>query len=112
MAKRLLAFEADGGTVWAEVDEADLGVDYVRATSVTEKAAQTLDSALSVIQTAGTKVLDQVASLRRDDVALTGVEVTFGVKLVGKLGAVLASSEAEATFQVKLTWKPIDSTRG
>ena len=114
MAKHLVAFELEGGdAIWVEVDDAGLGADYVRATKdVTEKAAQTFNSALTIIRTTGAKVLDQVESLQRENARLSTVEVAFGVKLVGKLGAVLASTEAEATFQVKLTWTPVDSTPG
>ena len=46
-----------------------------------------------------------VASLREMASKPDSVEVSFGIKLSGKVGAFIASTGTEASFNVKLTWK-------
>lgn len=106
--KDLVEFDLDeGGSILVEVDDADLAADYVRASTpgeVAAKAETTFESSLSVIRTSASKVLEQVASLETEKTRLSEVEVEFGIKLSGKVGAIIASTEAEGHFQVTLKW--------
>jgi hypothetical protein len=108
--KQLVEYDLEGGgKVYVEVDDEDSTLDYVRAATGGElagKASATLDQALGVISDTASKVVAQVQAIKSGQATMSSVEVEFGVKLAGKVGAVIASSEAEVHFQVKLVWTP------
>jgi Trypsin-co-occurring domain 1 len=102
--KRLLEYEAeDSTTVLVEVDDEEPG--FVRASGADRlagRAAKTLRDALTVIGPTAQVLVERIGHLpTRPSEAV----VEFGVRLNGSAGAVIASSEAEGHFKVRLTWR-------
>src|SRR5437016_6699421 len=92
----------EGRSVLVQVDEEEPG--YVRATSVGQlagRAATSLQDALEIIRPTAQAIIDKIESLARKPNQAT---VEFGLRLNGKAGAVIASTEAEGHFTVTLTW--------
>lgn len=101
MDKQLLAVPLDDGTlVLAEVEEDEPGYSRASTKEGVHTAATRLQGALTTIKPAAQAVVAQLRELSPDE-----LEVEFGIRLNGKAGAVIASSEAEGHFQVKLVWK-------
>ena len=102
MEKQLLAVPLDDDTfILAEVDEEEPGYSRASTKDGVHTAAERLQNALSTIKPAAQAVAAQLRELGPDE-----LEIEFGIRLNGKAGAVIASSEAEGHFQVKLVWKP------
>ena len=104
--KRLVEFPLeDGTTVLVESDEQESKGPLVRgvaAVTITEKAEQTFETALSRIKPAAAAVIAKLRDLS-DPPEQVGIE--FGIKLGAKAGAFITSADAEATFKITLTWK-------
>ena len=60
------------------------------------------EKAIDKVKPAADYLLQAIKNL---DAAPESVEVTFGIKLSTKAGAVIASAAAEGNFEVTLTWK-------
>lgn len=58
-------------------------------------------SALSRVKSAAGELLETIRSM---DVQPDDCEVSFGIKLSGELGAIIAKASGEANFTVKLSW--------
>lgn len=102
MPTRLVRYElADGGSVIVEESVADRG-GLVGAGDVVETARLRFEEALAGIGPATAAVLNQVATLvdGPDSVALE-----LGFCLKGSVGAVIASTAAEGSFKLTMTWK-------
>jgi len=98
----------DKRTILVEVDEAD---DYNGGTlapiadpgEILARASGSVRSAIDeVIKPAVDMIFDR---LGRGAHAPESVELEFGLKLAGKLGAVFATTESEGHINVKMTWK-------
>ena len=109
MAKRIIEVPLDGErVVLVEVDGEDFypGGDALlpvaNPAEMLERAGGSVRSAIDdVIMPTIHTIFDRMAQgTRRPD----SVELEFGLKLAGKLGAVFASTEAEGHIQVKMTW--------
>jgi hypothetical protein len=104
--KRLAQFPLqDGGFILVEVDGQEQPEPTMRGLApleVTEKAAETFDSALAKVRPA---VEAMIASLRGLSQSPDSVGLEFGLKLNAAAGAVIASAAVEANFKVTLTWK-------
>ena len=101
--RQLVEYELDsGGVVFVEVDELEPGVERIaRGDTVAARAATTFEAALDALRPAADALLERL----RDSLQPPHqVEVEFGVRLNAKVGAVVAASEGEGHFQVKLTW--------
>jgi hypothetical protein len=100
--KTLLQYDDDGSSVIVEVDDQEPG--FVRASAADQvaRAATTLYEALAVIQPTARALLARIEGLPRRPAEAT---VEFGIRLNGKVGAVVASTEAEGHFRVRLTWQ-------
>lgn len=61
-----------------------------------------LDSALGGVREAAAQVLDTIRSIA---IPPDTCEISFGVKLSGTLGAIIAKASTEANFTIKLVWK-------
>lgn len=89
-----------GETLLFEVEEPELmGVTAVsigRADGTID-----LDSALGGVREAAAQVLDTIRSIA---IPPDTCEITFGVKLSGTLGAIIAKASTEANFTIKLVW--------
>jgi hypothetical protein len=99
---------ATGGSVYVEVDDREGAAGYVRAgrtDDLAAKAESTFEAALGVIGNVATGLVGQVrelgAALRPDE-----VEVQFGIRFSGRVGAVIAATEGESQVMVKLRWTP------
>lgn len=101
--KRFVEFPLEsGGTLVVEVDEPGSGP-VVRGGPVdaVERASRTFESALHSVRGAAVTLLEQMRDLPRQP---ESVQVQFGVKLSGKLGAVLTTVSGEANFVLQMTW--------
>ena len=105
--KRLVEFEVAGSpgeTVVVEVDEAESEVGEERAArpGEVERAGRSLEEALERVKPAATAVIEKLRGLAEPPDDMT---ITFGIKLTGKAGAVVASAAVEANYQVTLHWR-------
>jgi hypothetical protein len=102
---KLIEFNVAGGTVVVESHDAVMGSPMRGGglVSVTEKVGRSLEEALSVIR----PVANAAFSACQDLVPPPGqVEVDFSLKIDVELGAFIAKTSAEGTFNIKLVWKP------
>ena len=94
-----------GGVIPVEVDEAVSG-GMVRVAArpgeVVGQASDTLGEALDRVMPAAQTLIAKIQDFasRPDE-----IQVEFGVKLSGEVGAILAKTGAEANFSVTLVWK-------
>jgi hypothetical protein len=103
--KRIVEFPLDeGGSVYIESDEPEIGgtVRIGRADGMPEKAKQTFEQSLDTVRTVASALLAKVDELtdRPDE-----LQIEFGIKLSGEIGAILASAKAEANYSVSMTWR-------
>ena len=68
---------------------------------VAQQAKQTLGKALSSIKPVANAIIKKVQDLNQPADA---VEVKFGIKMSGELGAVIASGSAEVNYEITLKW--------
>jgi prefoldin subunit 5 len=68
---------------------------------VVQQAEQTLEKALSSIKPVANAIIKKVQDLNQPADA---VEVKFGIKMNGKLGAVIASGSTEVNYEITLKW--------
>jgi hypothetical protein len=69
-------------------------------TSVTEKAAESLEAALDMV-----KSMADAMSARLDGIKCNGAEASFGITVTGKGRFIVAEASAQASITVKLTFK-------
>jgi hypothetical protein len=102
-----------GGTVLVDVDDAARIGAVRRGLAPSElitRADQSVEAAFARIKPAAAAL---VADLRSVADPPDQIEVTFGIKLSGELGAVIAKTAAEANFSVRLSWsRPKASSNG
>jgi Trypsin-co-occurring domain 1 len=108
---RLAEFPVDGGgTVLVAIPGVDgrtSGADLFRggAQEVVQRSAYTVESAIGRLRPAAQAIIDGFTALpRRPD----EVSVTFGVELSAAVGAIIASTSAQANFAVTLTWHKVE----
>ncbi|MET7652950.1 MULTISPECIES: CU044_2847 family protein [unclassified Streptomyces] len=100
-------FTLDDGTVVLVAPPARTGTGAVGLGTRLESAGASLREALAPITSAASEVIGQFRSVaqRPDE-----VEVTFGVVLDAKLGAVLSSAGVSAHLDVTLRWSGTEPT--
>ena len=107
MPKQLIEFTLeDGETILAEVEEptSDAIAPIARIPGHIAKAKETLEGALKkVIKPFAVGSSTIVSELRNINEPADEIEVKFGVKLSGTMGAVLTAG-GEATYEVTLKW--------
>jgi uncharacterized protein (DUF1786 family) len=103
----LLSVAVGGGVddvVVFEVDRSELADDLVLASPepgrVVARARVTLEDALAGVKPSLAKI---VATLR--EIAPEETTVTFGLKMGGETGMIIAKGTAEVNFTVSLSWK-------
>ncbi len=97
----LVEFPSDAGTVFVEVAENRVGpLPASNLDSDIRKAGQSFKEAIAGIEPIARAVMKQIEGLSPDQAT-----VEFGIKLTGKAGVVLASTEAEGQFKLTLTRK-------
>jgi len=69
----------------------------------TEMAAEAFTQGMALIRTCAEQVAETVAKVSAA-AKPTSVEVEFGIKLNGEVGALIAKTGAEAHLNVKLSW--------
>ena len=104
MSKNLVQFElADGSPVLIEVEEPTIRSN--QKVSLTpqgiEQAQVHFAEAIAQIRPAAQAVLDAFRQMNHP----SEVNLEFGIKLSGKLGAIFTAVESEAIFKVALKWK-------
>jgi hypothetical protein len=100
--KHLVEFPLqDGGSIVIEVDEPESqGTIRAGRGDAVVKAKETLEEALNHVLPVTKSVTEKLRSIEnRPD----GIEISFGVKLTTRFGAIIAVG-AEANFGVKVHW--------
>jgi hypothetical protein len=92
----------DGGSVVVEAEPDPGVVRASRATAVIREATQSFENALVGARDAASAALKQFTSMVQQP---TAVEITFGVYLDAKAGAIIAQAGAQGHFEVKLKWQ-------
>lgn len=112
--KRLVEFSTeDGGSILVEIDDdvrsgSGSTLRGGHASAVIEKARLTYEEALDKIKGAAEMIITKMRSLP-DSPDEIGVD--FGIKLSADIGAILASTSAEAQFTLHLTWRREEGTK-
>jgi hypothetical protein len=75
------------------------------AQSITTRASQTFEDAISRVRPAAETIVAQLRSLAA---APDEVEVEFGLTLSAEAGAFIAAASTEAYFKLTLTWRRPD----
>ncbi|GLB68197.1 CU044_2847 family protein [Arthrobacter mangrovi] len=96
----VLRYEVGSGTVLVEVDEDSYGVDRpARNEQGILDAGRRLEEALAAVRPAASAAVDALAELAPEE-----VEITFGIKLAGDAGAIIARNCGDAHFVVRMSW--------
>jgi hypothetical protein len=112
--KRLVEFSTeDGGSILVEIDDdsrAGSGATLRggHASLMIEKARISYEEALDKIKGAAEVIITKMRSLP-DSPDEIGVD--FGIKLSADIGAILASTSAEAQFTLHLVWRRNETTQ-
>ena len=87
-----------------EVDAGELPDDLVLAANdaerTTDRARVTLEESLNKLKPSLKKVREMLADLSPDETS-----VTFGLKIGGEYGMVIAKGTAEVNFSIQMSWK-------
>ncbi len=106
--KRMLEVELEGEeTILVEIEETEeTGITRATGGSRTGTAKVPFEQAIGKIQLVAKKLIGTLGDLaqRPDQIA-----VEFGFKLGGKTGVIIASTQTEANFKVRLTWDRFSS---
>ena len=103
-SKTVYEFPSQEGPVRVEVDEPPQPGQrpVARGDGMVQEAAQSFEQVTAGIRPIAEIVLAQITGLAQ---APQSVEVSFGIKLSGQLGVILASTTAEGNISVKLVWE-------
>ena len=91
----------DGDIIYIEVADNDYIPDGLVAAGDDENDNK-FTSAIKKIRPTANALLQQLTSL---DAKPDKVSVEFAIKISGKVGAIIASTQTEANFKVTLTWQ-------
>jgi len=101
---QLIEFAVGSGqSVLVQVEDSAAGPTTrgIGAQSITTRASQTFEEAISRVRPAAEAIVDQLRSL---SAAPDEVQVEFGLTLSAQAGAFVAAAGTEANFKVSLTW--------
>ena len=82
--------------------------DYGELRGSKELISQSFQKGMDLIRTCAEQVTSAVETLSKT-AQPNEVEVEFGIKLTGEMGALLAKQSTEAHIQVTLKWKRVDA---
>lgn len=103
--KNLVEFALeDGSTILVEVEEPEneaIEPIALKPGQIATHAKKTFEEAIDKIQPMASKIVSKLRSLPEPADEL---EVKFGFKLSGQVGAVLTSIGGEATYEITLKW--------
>ncbi|MBE9039735.1 hypothetical protein IQ235_02875 [Oscillatoriales cyanobacterium LEGE 11467] len=103
--KHIVEFPIEGGgAILIEVDEPPAPTDdrIGIGDDVAQKAKQSFEAAIGKIQPVANAIIEKVKGLNEP---ADEVEVKFGLKMSGELGAVVASGKADVNYEITLKWK-------
>jgi hypothetical protein len=90
----------DDTSVLVEVEEGAYGIERVgRGDDGVAEAGRVVSDALASVREAAREALESLRGLAPD-----GLEMEFGIKLSGEVGAIIAKTSTEGHFTVKMTW--------
>lgn len=92
---------SNGESILFEVDEPEAFGGPKAVGLRKEDGSIDLEGALAGVRQAATEVIETIRSIA---VQPDSCEVTFGVKLSGTMGAIIAKASTEANFTIKLVW--------
>ena len=105
--KKLVEFSVgDGQTILAEIDEIESDaikrVSRRPADKIAEQAKQTFEQAMENLEP-----MVKAVKTKLDDMADSAdeIEVKFGVKLSGEVGALITTVGGEVNYEITLKWK-------
>jgi hypothetical protein len=98
----VVEFTLDDGTTVAVESPRRGGTSAVGVRDGLVASGKTLREAMAPVTAAATQVMDGFRGLAQRP---GEVEITFGVKLDGKFGGVIASASADAHLDVTLRWR-------
>lgn len=102
---KIVEFSTAKGPVYVEVDDSESLHGEVLAANdsgVAAKAKKTFEEALQSVKPGIEEALALITDLIKKP---SETEIEFGLKIDAAAGAVFAKAGAEATFNIKLTWK-------
>lgn len=102
---KIVQFDTKKGPVFVEVNESEAMRGEVLAANdsgVAAKAKKTFEDALQTVKPGIEEALDLLTDLIKKP---NETEIEFGIKMDAAAGAIFAKAGAEATFNIKLTWK-------
>src|SRR5579864_3072199 len=102
---RIVEFSTRQGPIYVEVDDSDALRGEVLAANdsgVAARAKKTFEEALQSVKPGIEEALALITDLIKKP---SETEIDFGLKIDAAAGAVFAKAGAEATFNIKLTWK-------
>jgi Trypsin-co-occurring domain 1 len=100
---QFIEYAVDGGqSIVVQVEDSAAGpvTRGIGGQSITARASQTCEDAISRVRPAGEAVVAQLQSL-----ASAPDEVEFGLTLSAEAGTFIAAASAEANFKISLTWR-------
>ena len=100
---QLIEYAVDGGqSMVVQVEDSAAGpvTRGIGGQSITIRASQTFEDAISRVRPAAEAVVAQLQSL-----ASAPDEVEFGLALSAEAGAFIAAASTEANFKISLTWR-------
>lgn len=104
--RRLVEFALEeGGSILVEVEEPEEAGMIPAAREeggVPERAKKTFEAAWEKVRPAASAIVSKLRSLHDPP---DKVQVTFGLKMNGEAGVILAAAGVEANFKVTLTWR-------
>jgi Trypsin-co-occurring domain 1 len=94
----------DGQSIFVQAEDSAAGpvTRGIGGQSITIRASQTFEDAISRVRPAAEAVVAQLQSLAS---APDEVEVEFGLALSAEAGAFIAAASTEANFTISLTWR-------
>jgi hypothetical protein len=103
---QIVEFQSKQGSVFVEVDKLNLpsGEKLAAATEtgVSARVSKSFEEALDAAKPGINAALNLLTSLVQKPAE---AEIEFGLKIDAAAGAIFAKAGAEATFNVKLTWR-------
>jgi hypothetical protein len=113
--KQIVEYSSSGGSILIEVSEpaqeagGPIKASRGAADAHIEKAGSSFEDALATVVSAANAFVTKTSGLTRKPDELT---VEFGLKTSGKMNLMVVSCDAEANFNVTLTWSAKASSRG
>lgn len=103
--RKVKPFEIDGEAVWIELQEVEpQDGGFQRAARGKDDDAEhsrRFETAIARIRPAASAVFETLREFNTPK----NIEMEFGIKFSGKIGAFIASADSDATFRVKLVWE-------